>query len=115
MNLRELLAARRQDILRRFVDGVRESDIGTAAIEKPLLLDGLPNFLDRIIGALGDAPPTLTMDAAESGPATTARDHGLQRWELGYDVRELVREYGILSLPRTSSTAESLKLSASPS
>jgi hypothetical protein len=96
MNLRELLATRRQDILRRFVDGVRESDIGTAAIEKPLLLDGLPSFLDRIIAALGDAPPTLTTDAAESSPATTAQDHGLQRWELGYDVRELVREYGIL-------------------
>ena len=96
MNLRELLATRHQDILRRFVDGVRESDIGTAAIEKPLLLDGLPRFLERIIEALGDAPPTLATDAGRSGPAATARDHGLQRWELGYDVRELVREYGIL-------------------
>ena len=87
MSLRELLATRRQDIVRRFVDGVHESDIGTAGIEKPLVLEGLPSFLDRIIGALGDASPTLTTDAAESGPAATARDHGLQRWELGYDVR----------------------------
>jgi len=82
VSLRELLATRHQDILRRFVDAVRESDIGTAAIEKPLLLDGLPSVLDRIIGALGDAPPTLTRGAASSGPAATARDHGLQRWEL---------------------------------
>jgi signal transduction histidine kinase len=96
MKLRELLATRREDILRRFVDDVRESDIGTATIAPPLLLDGLPNFLDHVIGALGDPSPTLTTDAARSGPAATARDHGLQRWELGYDVRELVREYGIL-------------------
>lgn len=56
------------------------------------LMDAMPGFLQQVVAALdlaaGVPPPEAT-------PATTA-EHGQQRLRIGFDVGEVVREYGIL-------------------
>lgn len=101
VRLSELLKQERDEILRRFVAEVRGSDLAGATETRPRLLDDLPRFLDRVTAEMSVAPPSvappsLMAEAPGASPASTAQAHGSQRWELGYDVRELVREYGIL-------------------
>jgi signal transduction histidine kinase len=56
------------------------------------LTDAMPGFIQQLVAALdvaaGSVPP-------ERVPAT-ASEHGQQRLRVGFDVREVVREYGIL-------------------
>lgn len=54
------------------------------------LLDHVPAFIDELIRALHpSAVPLPPMP-------TTAEEHGVQRFGLGFDVAEVVREYGML-------------------
>ncbi len=100
MGLRALLIRERDEILRRFMNEVRGSDLTGATATRPQLLDGVPAFLDRVIAAMGDnrpaSEPSLMTEAPAASAAATAAEHGTQRLALGYDIRELVREYGIL-------------------
>jgi signal transduction histidine kinase/ActR/RegA family two-component response regulator len=92
-SLAALLAARREAIVARFVDSVRKLDVSAGA-SRPALIDHIPGFLDEIIEALqAKAPPTLQVPG---GIRATAREHGVQREALGYDLESLIREYGIL-------------------
>ncbi len=81
------------------------------AVSAPLttteLLDKIPAFVDEIIDALTPNAARLPSTSAYAG------EHGAQRLRLHFDVREVVREYGllhecILELARDSGTAISL-------
>jgi signal transduction histidine kinase len=60
-----------------------------------LLVDHIPRFLDDVASELTRAQAARTsrefVDTNE-----TARQHGEQRWTLGYDLEALIREYGVL-------------------
>jgi signal transduction histidine kinase len=64
--------------------------IASAPLAQAELLDRMPDFVDQIIAALHpDAIPLPPVgDAAE--------EHGAQRLRIGFDVGEVVREYGLL-------------------
>jgi signal transduction histidine kinase len=97
--LADHLAARRRDLLQRWREAVdRDPEIKTAtALPRRQFLDHIPAVLDafdkRLRSRLG----------AESSAARRARKeesavHGLVRWQQGYDLREVTREWGHLGL-----------------
>lgn len=89
-----LLRAMRATILQRWQAQVAEltRELHISRIE---LLDHMPSFVDGII-ALFDTPPAgaPTDDAPAQALATL---HGAQRLHVGFDVDEVIREYGILA------------------
>ena len=93
------LTARRQDILRAWRTALdRDPLMSTgASLPRAQLDDHVPNLLEHfgqrlcaaIAGHEGTAPASYRADAAA---------HGLQRWQQGYDLREVTREWGRLQL-----------------
>jgi signal transduction histidine kinase/ActR/RegA family two-component response regulator len=95
MSLEQLLRDRREEILARFVQEVERKDLSPDGLTRSLLINHIPIFLDEIGAELAaGSEGRLSMDAVEV--SETARQHGEQRWNLGYDVEALVREYGVL-------------------
>ncbi len=95
MTLRQLLSDQSDEIVNRFVAALRSGDTASSELPRSLLVDHIPVFLGEIAEGLansraGGAPG----DAADT--SNTAPAHGRQRWQLGYDLASLVREYGIL-------------------
>src|SRR5262249_7861422 len=95
LTLEQVLTERRGQIIARFVSEVRRKDLPPANLTRSNLADHIPAFLDEILAELRpNRQVRTTLDALdESGPA---RQHGGQRWRLGYDLEALIREYGIL-------------------
>jgi len=64
------------------------------AVSAPLtnaeLLDRIPAFVDEVIAALHPSAAALPSTSVHAG------EHGAQRLRLHFDVREVVREYGLL-------------------
>jgi signal transduction histidine kinase/CheY-like chemotaxis protein len=95
MRLYELLTEQRDDIVRRFVQEIEKQDLPPQGTARSLLVDHVPTFLDDITFELGRSRDVRdSQDAFDSN--ATARRHGGQRWDLGYDLQSLVREYGVL-------------------
>jgi signal transduction histidine kinase/ActR/RegA family two-component response regulator len=95
MNLAELVNDQRDEIVAAFVRRSRGKDLVPANVSQsslidhiPLLLTELARELDRLTQGRGSED---AVDVEE-----TARQHGQQRWHLGYELSGLVREYGVL-------------------
>jgi signal transduction histidine kinase len=87
--LAALLKVRRQDLINRWSVAVtREST--SEPITRAELLDHIPRFIDELIGALH--PDALSLMSL----GENAVEHGAQRLNLGFNVAEVVREYGML-------------------
>jgi signal transduction histidine kinase/ActR/RegA family two-component response regulator len=93
--LARILTDRRDDIVARFVTEVRRKDLPPAELDHSLLVDHIPKFLDEIIAELERVQALRGSQDAVDG-SMTARQHGEQRWSLGYDLGALIREYGVL-------------------
>jgi len=84
--IRRLLRAHREEILSRFDAAVR-LPTGLEEMKSSQLRDSLPEYLDELAAAAQGEPAR----------AQTAREHGRQRFRLGFRAHEVVREYGLLS------------------
>jgi len=95
MSLQELLSDHRDQILARFVREVERKDLPPPGLSHSVLVDHIPLFLDEIAAELsradGGRPSLEVMELS-----FTARQHGGQRWQMGYDLPAVVREYGVL-------------------
>ena len=60
------------------------------------LVDHLPRWLDTFASALAAAPGASAAGRAEVQESKNAEAHGLQRWQQGYDLLEVTREWGAL-------------------
>ena len=60
------------------------------------LYDHIPSLLSTFERELGKPQPNLTLSDHAAGQASAAA-HGLQRWQQGYDLREVARELGKLN------------------
>ncbi|MEO6602014.1 MAG: GAF domain-containing sensor histidine kinase, partial [Polyangiaceae bacterium] len=94
-DLEHVLTHRRDQIVACLVAEVERTGVSPQGLARPLLVDHIPRYLDEVCAALqhlkrGPAGTTV----ANTG--TVAREHGEQRWNLGYDLEALVREFGIL-------------------
>lgn len=89
MTLYELLKARRQDVIDAWLV-ITQSHNTVNEVSHTQLLDQIPSFVDELIGALH--PEALPLPPL----GEIAVEHGAQRLELGFNVAEVVREYGFL-------------------
>src|SRR4029077_5952406 len=93
------LAARREAIMRAWRKAVdRDPDMTTgASLPRTQLDDHIPDVLDafgqKLLSAAGGEST-----ASGSEHKDDAAAHGLQRWQQGYDLREVTREWGRLQL-----------------
>jgi len=93
--LLDLLTTHRDEIVARFVAEVQLKDLSPPGVPHSLLVDHIPNFLDEIVAELARLDGVRFSDDAVD-TSTTARQHGEQRWTLGYDLEGVIREYGVL-------------------
>jgi signal transduction histidine kinase len=97
--LAEHLAARRQAILRAWrtaVDG--DCQLSTAtSLPRAQLYDHLPGVLDAF-GRKLHAWPARQSNSAEEKQKQDSSSHGLVRWQQGFHLREVTREWGHLHL-----------------
>jgi signal transduction histidine kinase len=87
MDLPELLASHRDDVIRRWAEKVRGT-LHPVSMPRLELVDHLPMFLEEVAYhiRLNESPDT----------SPTAGEHGLQRLGLGFNLDAVVREYGAL-------------------
>ena len=87
--LHGLLKARRDDLLACWTAKIK-GEIAGAPLARAELLDRMPFFIDELVAAL--YPNAVPLP----GSSGNAEEHGAQRLRLGFDVAEVVKEYGLL-------------------
>jgi signal transduction histidine kinase len=87
--LDSLLKSKRQELLDRWSATTRRDNTADA-VSHTQLLDQIPVFVDELISALN--PEAIPLPSI----GETAIEHGGQRLSLGFNVAEVVREYGHL-------------------
>ena len=93
------LGARRAAILRAWRKAIhRDAEMNTgASLPRAQMDDHIPALLDTFGNRLRLLTVNETAASKEEGKAD-ASAHGLQRWQQGYDLREVTREWGQLQL-----------------
>ena len=91
--LADHLRARREAILRSWRAAItRDPTLTTSdSLPRVVLYDHIPALLSTFERQLRNVPPGDAAAPADAGHATAAA-HGLQRWQQGYDLREVTRE-----------------------
>jgi PAS domain S-box-containing protein len=89
--LSQFLRDAREQIIARFVVDLARRDPKAGLLSPSLLLDHLPDFFDEVLFEL-DA----SFGSLPDHKLPTARVHARERWRSGFDVRQVVREYGVL-------------------
>jgi signal transduction histidine kinase/ActR/RegA family two-component response regulator len=95
MNLAELVNDKRDEIVAEFVRRARGKDLVPSNVSRSSVVDHIPLLLMQLARELEQ----LDQGRASEDPVdveATAREHGEQRWHLGYELSGLVREYGVL-------------------
>lgn len=87
-NLFLLIKERRDELLAKWRQQVRQLP-GAAGLDTPTINDQVPELLDSLAAALRSANE-------EQGINAISAEHGLLRWQAGFDVTEVVAEYNIL-------------------
>jgi two-component system, OmpR family, phosphate regulon sensor histidine kinase PhoR len=57
---------------------------------------GAPTIIDHIPQLLTELSQKLTSNEEQPARIASSSDHGVQRWKVGFDITEVVAEYGIL-------------------
>ncbi|MDX2052832.1 MAG: PAS domain-containing protein [Polyangiaceae bacterium] len=86
-----LLRERGKAIIDRFLAKLRLTDLPPENTPKSVLIDSLPLFLEELADALLRAAGSMPEEQL-----ATAREHGEQRFEHGFDLSAVIREYGLL-------------------
>ena len=88
-SLSAVLKQKRSHLIARWGDRITTA-VGALSLPRAELIDHIPAFVDELILALHpEAMPLPPISA-------NAEEHGEQRFGLGFDVAEVVREYGML-------------------
>jgi signal transduction histidine kinase len=89
----ELLRRRRDTIIERWVARMRDT-LAPRSLDRGDLINSLEEFLARLAESVDLEMAGETGGVSRAG--RIAREHGAQRFELGYDLASTIREYGIL-------------------
>ncbi len=86
------LSERRDQLIERFVSQLGRSSLPPGDLPRSELRDSLPKFFDEMTRELSVA----TGESLPNHHLPAAIEHGVDRWQQGFDLRSVVREYGIL-------------------
>jgi signal transduction histidine kinase len=91
--LSDLIDRSRAEIERRWLERVL-SDVSLApGVELTYLRDGLPDYLNALVHVLARPEAAGMIAGAEDGWAQIAREHGVTRVRMGFDISQLVHEF----------------------
>lgn len=93
--LRRIIEQRTEEIERRWLARVQQDIVKQPGVELTLLRDGMPDYLIELTKVLGNGADPLD-HRAESAWARVARDHGITRVRIGFDIGQLVHEFIVL-------------------
>src|SRR3954464_2282414 len=93
-HLADLLQAQTRPLLERWIALVATS-LAPDRLTTPELTDHLPAFLQQVIAALRE-PERSAETSPVDGESPVGREHGAQRFRLGFQLEAVVREYGLL-------------------
>jgi signal transduction histidine kinase/ActR/RegA family two-component response regulator len=98
----EVIERSAQEIIALWAERVKAEQPNARRVHHSVLVDHLPNFLAQ----LGRSLATAGDDSA--GPRREAAEHGDQRWDNGWSITEVVRDYQILRMVLTDFLEKSL-------
>lgn len=90
--LAELIREKKQELLKKWREKVRELP-SAAHLDIPTLNDHIPTLLDELAIALEQASESTIAETLKEG---SSPEHGIQRYEDGFDITEVVSEYNML-------------------
>jgi len=94
-----LIEQNRSEIERRWLDGVQTNVKRPPGVELTHLRDGLPDYLNALAALLKDehgVGPSGVKAGAEPAWSKVAREHGITRVRIGFDIEQLVQEFIVL-------------------
>jgi signal transduction histidine kinase len=93
------LGQRREHLLRQWREAVRsDAELATCSgLSRRALDDHIPRILDDFARRL-QSDQAHDRSLADVQQRQDAADHGMHRWQQGYDIREAVREWGHLEV-----------------
>jgi signal transduction histidine kinase len=95
--LAELIDRERVEIERRWLERVQTDLLaGRPGIEPTHLRDGLPDYLAALAQLLSSGQRQNLTTTAEPAWAKVAREHGITRVRIGFDLNQLIHEFIIL-------------------
>jgi signal transduction histidine kinase len=89
-SLHEFLREQGDAVLQRWRHRLRER-LGVDDLSGAELSDEMPSFIAELVTALDPATESALPEQSEAAP-----EHGRQRWRTGFDLDEVIREYGLL-------------------
>jgi signal transduction histidine kinase len=93
--LGQLIDRNRAEIERRWLERVLEGVSHTPGVELTHLRDGLPDYL-RELAATFSEQGGAELGATEPAWSKVAREHGITRVRIGFDINQLIQEFIIL-------------------
>jgi signal transduction histidine kinase len=88
------IRAHQSEIESRWLDRVLKDLAGRADVQPTHLRNGMPDYLEALADLLSNPHPSRQDGTARW--ETVARDHGITRVRIGFDIDQLVREFMIL-------------------
>lgn len=85
------LTKHREEIIARFLRELAGRDVVPEGLVESAIRDSLPELFDQIIQELWEKERVSLADP----PLPAAAEHGAHRWRQGFDLRAVVREYGV--------------------
>lgn len=93
--LADIIEANRDSLVTQWIAAVARSLAPGHVRSTPELADHMPSFLDKIVAALRRVERRAE-DSPIDGKSAVGREHGAQRFRLGFELEAVVREYGFL-------------------
>ena len=94
--LAEIIDKNRAEIERRWLEQVQRVLVKTPEVAITQLRDGIPDYLQALVKLLSSGGEHEIGTTATSAWQDVAREHGITRVRIGFDISELVREFVIL-------------------
>ncbi len=97
LGLSEVIDRNRVEIERRWLERVQRDVCRTPGVELTHLRDGLPDYLVALVGLLSQ--PSDGPNCAGNGEpiwSRVAREHGITRVRIGFDISQLIHEFVVL-------------------
>jgi signal transduction histidine kinase len=95
-SLGELIRQHAAEIERRWLERVQRDVLRSPGVELTELRDGMPDYLQALVQQLTGSSPGGLVQQAEAGWAVVAREHGITRVRLGFDISQLLHEFVVL-------------------